>query len=87
MYSTHIEEKWVIPERFIKILKAKIYKNISDSKYYLSFLNKLVDQYNNTFHHFINKKPINANYWALNERIETNLKVPKCKVNDRVRIT
>ena len=87
MYSTHIEEKWVIPERFIKILKAKIYKNISDSKYYLSFLNKLVDQYNNTFHHFINKKPINANYWALNERIETNLKVPKFKVNDRVRIT
>ena len=87
MYSTHIEEKWIIPERFIKILKAKIYKNISDSKYYLSFLNKLVDQYNNTFHHFINKKPINANYWALNERIETNLKVPKFKVNDRVRIT
>ena len=87
MYSTHIEEKWVIPERFTKILKAKIYKNISDSKYYLSFLNKLVDQYNNTFHHFINKKPINANYWALNERIETNLKVPKFKVNDRVRIT
>ena len=54
MYSTH-ESKSVIDERFIKTLKAKIYKKMTanDSKSYLPYLNKLVDQYNNT-HHPIN---------------------------------
>ena len=50
-------------------------------------MNKSIDQYNNTFHHSICKKPINAYYSALIEKIETNLKAPKIKVNDRVRIT
>ena len=59
----------------------------NDSKFYLSFLNKLEDQYNNTYHHSINKKPINADYSALTEKIETNSKAPKFKVNHRVRIT
>ena len=50
-------------------------------------MNKLVDQYNNTYHHSINKKPFNDDYSALTEKIETNLKAPKFKVNGRVRIT
>ena len=50
-------------------------------------MNKSVDQYNNNYHHSINKKPINADYSTLTEKIETNPKVPKFKVNDRVRIT
>ena len=50
-------------------------------------MNKLVDQYNNTYHHSINKKPVNADYSALNKEIDTNLKVPKFKMNDRVIIT
>ena len=50
-------------------------------------MNRLVDQYNNTYHHSINEKPINADYSALTEKIETNHKAPKFKVNDRVRIT
>ena len=89
MYSTHNEGKSVIAERFIKTLKAKIYKRMTanDNKYYLPYLNKLVDQYNNTYHHSINKKPINANYSVLTEKIGTNPKAPKFKVNDRVRIT
>ena len=41
----------------------------NDSKSYLPYLNKLVDQYNNTYHHSINKKPINADYSALTEKI------------------
>ena len=49
----------------------------NDSKSYVPYLNKLVDQYNNTYHHSINKKPINADYSALNEKIENNLKSPK----------
>ena len=60
MYSTHNKGKSIIAERFITILKNKIYKKMTanDSKSYLSYLNKLVDQYNNTYHHSINKKPI-----------------------------
>ena len=27
----------------------------NDSKFYISYLNKLVDQYNNTYHHSIGK--------------------------------
>ena len=33
------------------------------------------------------KKPINADYSALTEKVETNPKAPKFKVNDTVRIT
>ena len=50
-------------------------------------MNKLVDQYNNTYHHSINKKPVNDDYSALTEKIETNPKATKYKVNDRVRTT
>ena len=87
MYSTHNEGKSVIAERFTKILKAEIYKKMTanNSKSYLSYLNKLVDQYNKT-HHSVSKKSFNADYYALTEKIETNHKAPKFKVSDRVRV-
>ena len=44
-------------------------------------------QYNNTYHHSIIKKSTNVDSSALTERIETNPKASKFKVNDRVRIT
>ena len=37
----------------------------NDRKSYLSYLNKLVDQYNNAYRHSINKKSINAGCSAL----------------------
>ena len=76
MYSAHNKGKSVIGKRFLKTLKAKIYKKLTAnfSKSYLSYLNKLIDQYNNTFHHYINKKAINADYFALNKKIERILK-------------
>ena len=45
MYSTHNEGKSVIAKRFIKTLKDKIYKKMTanDSKFYVPYLNKLVD--------------------------------------------
>ena len=57
MYSKYNQEKSVIGERFMKTLKAKIYKKVTanDSKSYLRYLNKLIDQYNNTYHHSINR--------------------------------
>ena len=56
------------------------------TKSYLPYLNKLVDQYNNPYHHSINKKPINVDYSALTEKIEVNRKAAKFKVIDRARI-
>ena len=70
MYWTHNEGKSVIAERFIKELKDKIYKKMTanDSKSYLAYLNKLADQYNNTYHHSITKKLDIANYSTLTEK-------------------
>ena len=58
----------------------------SDNKSYVSYLNKLVDEYNNNNHYSIDKKPINSDYSDFIEQIETNLKSAKVKVGDRVRI-
>ena len=67
VYSTHNEGKSVISERFIKTLKSKIYKKMTanDSKSY-PYLNELVDQYNNTYHHSIKKKPLSRILKLLN---------------------
>ena len=59
----------------------------NDSKSYLGYLNKLVDQYNNTYHCSIDKKPADADYSALTEEIDPSHKAPKFHVGDRVRIT
>ena len=58
MCLTYNEGKSIVAERFIKTLKGKIYKKmtVNDSKSYLGYLNKLVDQYNNTYHCSIGKK-------------------------------
>ena len=59
----------------------------NDTKSYLLYLNKLVDQYNNIYRCHINKKPTNVDYSALAEKIETNYKTSKSKGNNTVRIT
>ena len=46
----------------------------------LSHLNKLVHEYNNTYHHSI------GNYSLLTKEIESSHKAPKFKIGDRVRI-
>ena len=78
MHLIHCEGKSVIAERFIRTLEGKIYKRMTanDSKSYLSYLTKVMDQHNNTYHQCIFKKP---------EKIET--KASKFKVRNRVRIT
>ena len=40
----------------------------NDSKPYLPYLNKLID-INKTYYHSVNKKPINADYSALTQKI------------------
>ena len=59
----------------------------NDSKSYLGYLNKLVDEYNNIYHCSISKKPIGTDYFALTEEIETKPKSSKFKAGDRVVIT
>ena len=83
MYSTHNKGSSVIAEIFMKTLKAKIYEKmtVNDSKSYLLYLNKLVDQCNNAYHHSFYKKPVNNDYSALNEKIERNHEASKFKFN------
>ena len=58
MYSTHNEGNSAVGEKFIKTLKDKSSKTVAanDSKSDLDYLNKLIDQYNNTYHSSIGKK-------------------------------
>ena len=59
----------------------------NDNKSYLGCLNKLVDEYNNSYHCSIGKEPIHADYSALPEELESSFKASKFIVDDRVRIT
>ena len=88
MYSTYNEGKSVVAERFKITLKIQIYKNCRNVIVVLILivLDKLVDEYNNTYHHFIGQKPIDTDCSVLIEKIEMNPKAPKFKVGDRVRI-
>ena len=54
----------------------------NENKSYLPYLNKLVDQYNNTYHLPIKKKLL-----MLIILLRLKTLTPKSKVNDRVRIT
>ena len=56
MYSTLNKSKSLMAERFIKTIKANIYKKMTatSSKSYIPYLNKYVEQYNKTYHHSVN---------------------------------
>ena len=55
MYSTHNEEKSVLAERFIRTLKKKIYKYMTDvsQNVYVDKLDNIINEYNNTYHRTI----------------------------------
>ena len=90
MYSTHNEGKSVFPERFIRILKTKIYKYITSvsKNVYIDKLNDIVNECNNTYHRTIKMKPVDVKdngYIYFGKEI--NDKDPKFKVGDHVRIS
>lgn len=70
MYLTYNESKSVVAERFIKTLKGNIYRKMitTDTKSFLCYLYKLVDEYNNAYHRSIEKKPVDVDYSALTEK-------------------
>ena len=49
-------------------------------------MNKLLNKYNNTYHHSIVKKSVDVDYSALTEEIKKNPKSSKLKIVDRMRI-
>ena len=59
MYSTHNEGKSIVAERFIRILKKKIYKYMTSisKNVYIDKLDDIVNGYNNTYHRTIKRKP------------------------------
>ena len=62
MYSIHNERKSVVAERFIRILKNKIYKYMTtiSKNVYIDKLDDIVDEYNNTYHRTIKMKPVDV---------------------------
>ena len=75
-------------KRFMRTLKVKIDKSWhhGNIRSYLDYLDKLVSQYNSTYHRSIGKIPIDADCCTWAGKVETNPKAPKLKVGDRVRI-
>ena len=77
MYSTNNEGKSVVAERFIRTLKSKIYKHMTSISRNV-YIDKLVDEYNNTYHTTIKMKPIDVkDNTYINTDKETNDKDPK----------
>ena len=89
MYLAYNEGKSVIAARFLRTLKSKIFKKIAsfDSNSYFHYLHGLVDDYDNTYHCSVGKKPVNTGNSALHKETESNNIVPKFSVGDGVRIT
>ena len=90
MYSTHNEGTSVVAERFIKMLKSKIYKYMTSisKNVYIDKLDDIVDAYNNTYHTTIKIKPIDVkDNTYINTSKEINNNDPKFEVGDRVRIS
>ena len=90
MYSTHNEGKSVVPERFIRTLKNKIYKYMTaiSKNVYINKLDDIVNEYNSTYHITIKMKPVDVkdNTYTDFEK-EVNNRHPKFKVGDNVRIS
>ena len=64
MYSTFNEGKSVVPERFIRTLKNKLYKHMTATgkNVYYDVLDDVVNEYNNAKHNTIKMKPKDVGY-------------------------
>ena len=62
MYSTYNEGKSVFAERFIRALKNRIFKHMTDisKKVYFYVLDVIVNKYINTVHRTIKMEPIDV---------------------------
>ena len=95
-YHTYNRDiKCSICERFNRTILNKIYKNftLNNNTIWIKDLNKLVKEYNNSYHRTIKMKPIDASKKS-NENIvrksynfEIINKKPKFKIGDKVRVS
>ena len=90
MYSSYNEGKSVVAERFIIILKNKIFKHMTaiSKNVYFDVFDDIANKYNNTVHSTIKTKPIDVRdgyYAKYNESFDK--KDPKFKVGDNVSIS
>ena len=90
MYLTYKEEKSVVFQRFIRMLKNQIFIHMTavSKNVYFDVLDATADKYSNTVHRTIKMKPIDVTsdtYAEYNE--DSSQKDPKFKAGDRVRIS
>ena len=90
MYSTYIEGKSVVAERFIRTLKNKIFKHMTAVSKNIQFdvLGDIVNKYHKTVDRSIKMKPNDVTSDSYAEYHEdSNENDPKFKVGDRGRIS
>ena len=98
LYHTENEEKSSIVERWNKTMKNKMWKMFSanNNTVYWEKLDKLVDDYNNTYHSGIEMTPTEASKKENENKVFANLygdliylkpKKPKFSIGDKVRIS
>ena len=87
--------KCSICERYNRTILNKIYKNftLNDNTIWINNLDKLVNEYNNSYHRSIKMKPIDASKKSNENIVRNNLynfkntnKKPKFSIGDRVRV-
>ena len=88
--------KCSICERYNRTILNKIYKNftLNNNTIWINDLNKLTNEYNNSYHRSIKMKPINASKKSNENNVRNNLynfkytnKKPKFTIGDRVRVS
>ena len=98
LYHTENEEKSSIVERWNKTMKNKMWKMFSanNNTVYWDKLDKLVDDYNNTYHSSIEMTPTEASKKENEKQVFANLygdviylksKNPKFSIGDKVRLS
>ena len=88
MQSTHNDEKSVVAERFIRILKNKTCKYLTSisKKMYIEKIDDVVDKYNNTYLIAIEMKSVDAKLSTYIEYLVKKL-IIKIKIGDIIRIS
>ena len=88
IYPTYNEEKSVVAERFIRMLKNKIFKHMTaiSKSVYLNVLDDIVNKYKNADHKTIKIKPIDvtSDSYAKYDK-DSYVTKPKLKFGDNVR--
>ena len=90
LYLTHSDGKSVIAERFIRILKNKVYKYMTSTSknVYIDKLDNKVNKCNNTYHSIIKMKPVDVKWKTyIGSSKEINNKDPKFRTGDIVRVS